>query len=104
LTYHFITVPFLLLHWVTNNDICALTLLESKLTGVKDENTFVGRIVQPIYNAHLESKHYYWISIVLFAVTAFRLHYQYDYWFIRFAIKIIFLALLAFKNKMSKII
>lgn len=82
LTYHFITVPFLILHWITNNDTCALTLLESTLTGVEENHTFIGNIIKPIYNAHLDSKHYYWISVLLFLITTYRLHYQYSFWYV----------------------
>ena len=83
LSYHFITVPFLLLHWITNNDVCALTLMESKLTGVPEDQTFTGSVIKPIYNMHLESKHYYWISILLFAVTIYRLWSVYNFGYLR---------------------
>lgn len=83
LSYHFITVPFLLLHWIMNNDTCALTLMESKLLGLPEAQTFTGSVIKPIYNMHMESKHYYWIAIALFAVTTYRLwttyHFEYLY-------------------------
>lgn len=88
LTYHFIAIPFLVLHWITNNDTCALTLLESKVRGVDDDQTFIGNIIKPIYNAHLTSKHYYWIMAVLFLITTLRLHYTYHFWYITFTWKL----------------
>jgi len=81
LTYHFITIPFLVLHWWTNNDTCALTLLEAKITGVKDDQTFIGRIIKPIYNAHLGNRHYYYVVGVLYLITVLRLYYQYHFWY-----------------------
>lgn len=47
---HAIMVPFLYVHWLTNNDTCALTEVE-KLLSKKTQNTetFVGSIVSPVY-------------------------------------------------------
>jgi hypothetical protein len=42
--------PFLMLHWVLNDDTCALTALECKLRGLEDcGESFVHKIVSPIY-------------------------------------------------------
>lgn len=50
LTLHLIGVPFLLMHWVTNQSTCALTEIEKFLCGkVQDEDTFIGSIVAPVY-------------------------------------------------------
>jgi len=50
LVLHAILCPFLLFHWILNNDTCAVTELEKKISG-KTENTqtFVGSIISPIY-------------------------------------------------------
>ena len=90
LTYHFITIPFMLFHWVTNNDTCALSLLESVITGNTEDKTFIGRIVKPIYNGHIQSKHYYWICALLFAITTYRLYQQYDFQILRIMIDMFF--------------
>ncbi len=50
LVMHAVLVPFLLLHWLTNSDACALTLLEKKLRGIKnDSESFIHNLVAPIY-------------------------------------------------------
>ena len=50
LEFHYILVPFLFLHWITNNNTCFLTNLECLLTNEKDtKKSFIGRIVEPIY-------------------------------------------------------
>lgn len=50
LSLHLIGVPFLMLHWVTNQSTCALTEIEKYLSGkVDDEETFIGSIVSPVY-------------------------------------------------------
>ena len=99
LSYHFITVPFLILHWLTNNDVCALTLIESKLTGKTEDQTFIGNIIKPIYNMHLESKHYYWITAILFAVTTYRLWSVYQFKYLRLVWSIVKLSITRLKQK-----
>ncbi len=37
-------------HWWVGDDTCFLTLLESKITHKPHSETFIGRIVKPIYN------------------------------------------------------
>lgn len=36
-------------HWYANDDTCALTIMEQKLTGVKKEESFMNQVVNPIY-------------------------------------------------------
>jgi len=45
-----VIIPFVFFHWAINDDTCALTLLESRLTGVEEKHTFFGRLMSPIYN------------------------------------------------------
>lgn len=40
---------FLMFHWLTNNDTCALTLIEGYLTDQDEAETFTGKIIKPIY-------------------------------------------------------
>ena len=73
LTYHFIIVPFLWIHWYTNNDVCALTLIESKLRGIEDtSDTCIGSVINPIYK--VQNKDFYIITAVLFVITAYNLN------------------------------
>tara|TARA_B100001093_G_scaffold184123_4_gene176766 strand:- start:7653 stop:7895 length:243 start_codon:yes stop_codon:yes gene_type:complete len=47
---HAMLIPFLFLHWLTNNDTCALTEIEKWITNTSDnEGTFIGSIVSPIF-------------------------------------------------------
>ena len=41
---------FLMIHWYLMEDTCLLTLIEEKITGRKSSDTFIGRIVKPVYN------------------------------------------------------
>ena len=46
LTIHLIILPFIVLHWVTNQSVCALTEIEKFMTGKEnDYETFFGQIM-----------------------------------------------------------
>lgn len=49
LVLHALVVPFLWLHWVLNDDTCALSVLENRLRGVSVDQTFVHALVSPVY-------------------------------------------------------
>ena len=78
LTYHFIIVPFLWIHWYTNNDVCALTLIESKLRGIENtSDTYIGSIINPIYK--IKNNDFYIITAFLFIITSYNLYYTYNF-------------------------
>lgn len=66
-----IFVPFMVLHWVMNNDKCLLTLLESQIRGTSENETFFGRIFKPIYN--VKDKDIYIVTFILFCCALLRL-------------------------------
>ena len=43
-------IPFVMFHWVMNDDTCCLTHMEHKFTNTPIDQTFSGRIIGPIYN------------------------------------------------------
>jgi len=45
----------IIFHWLLNNNVCALSLLECKLRGIPMDNTFVSRIVTPFYSPNNEN-------------------------------------------------
>jgi len=50
LTIHFIIIPFIVLHWITNQSVCALTEIEKFLSNkTDDDDTFFGKLVGPVY-------------------------------------------------------
>lgn len=49
LEFYSIVVPFLFFHWSVNDDTCALTLMEQKITGKHKDETFFGRIMTGVY-------------------------------------------------------
>ena len=81
LTYHLMIIPFLWFHWIINDNTCALTMIESKLRGVEPSTTFVGSVVNPIYEP--KTYQYYIITAILFAITVYRLKCQYDFFILK---------------------
>jgi hypothetical protein len=49
LEFYSILIPFLFYHWSVNDDTCALTRAEMMVTGQQKEETFMHRVVSPIY-------------------------------------------------------
>ena len=49
LVLHLMVMPFLWLHWLVNDDTCALTLMERHLRGVSAEESFFHNLVSPVY-------------------------------------------------------
>jgi len=56
LLLHFIAIPFIVLHWIMNNNTCCLTVaeraLKKKLYGddYKEEECFTCRLIEPVYD------------------------------------------------------
>ena len=50
LKLHLLLIPFLMIHWITNNDTCALTEIEKYLRGTSNGyQTFIGSLVGPVF-------------------------------------------------------
>lgn len=64
---------FLMFHWVTNNDTCALTMIEGYLTDQKEDETFLGQIIKPVYR--ISSREIYIALIVLTIIATYKYFY-----------------------------
>ena len=49
LEFYSMVIPFIFYHWSVNDDTCALTQAEMYMTGKEKDETFMGRVVGPIY-------------------------------------------------------
>jgi hypothetical protein len=49
LSLHAVTIPFVMLHWATNQTVCALTEMEKLVSGKQEDDTFFGQVFIPIY-------------------------------------------------------
>jgi len=80
LTYHTIVVPGILIHWITNNNVCSLTMLESRLTNTPVDKTFIGKILHPFFEVN--NIGIYAIVIALWLLSLYRLE-KYNYAMLR---------------------
>lgn len=72
LTIAFLMAGLIMLHWLLNNNVCALTTLEAKLRGVEDTGeTFIGQFVNPVYE--LTNRKIWAATGALFLIAAFKL-------------------------------
>lgn len=70
---HIILVPFLWLHWITNNDTCSLTVLESYITDTKVTDTFIHKIIGPVYN--ISNTEIYICTFFLLCISYYKMMY-----------------------------
>jgi len=83
LTMHIIIVPFILLHWVLNNNTCSLTVAEKfireKTYGkqVNENECYSFKFIAPIYDFNKNHKDYsnftYGLTISLWLVSVFNM-------------------------------
>lgn len=67
----------LLLHWYTNSNVCSLTVIESYLRGLPQNNTFMYQLIGPVYNiskTHLNILSY----IIVFLTMGVSIYYLYN--------------------------
>lgn len=83
---HSIIVPFIMFHWITNNDMCALTLMEKEIRKRlnKDSNgddCFTCKIIEPVYNFknnnNGKERFIYGSTIFLWIVSISKLYMKY---------------------------
>ncbi len=80
---HAIVIPFIILHWLLNNNTCCLTVAEKyvreKNTGisVKDEDCFTYQLVSPIYDFNKDHQSFstfiYLLTISLWIVSVYNI-------------------------------
>ena len=73
LMYYCFIVFFIMLHWHYNNDTCVLTVIESKLRGKKQNDTYFGRLMKPIYN--VSSTEIQYVTLILFASAFLKIRF-----------------------------
>ena len=88
LLLHSIVVPFIMIHWILNNDTCAITLMEKyvriQMNGgdyVDDKDCISYKVIGPIYNfmnEHVDYSRWTWImTSMLWFVTLYKLRVKY---------------------------
>ena len=71
LVAHVLVTPFVWVHWVLNDDTCALTLLEKRVRGCDDASSFMYNLVSPVYKVRdADMRAWSWAgSVVLWLVS-----------------------------------
>lgn len=74
LVAHLLLMPFLWLHWVLNDDTCALTALEQRMRGLPSTSgSFVHSLVSPVYKVSDEEvSALAWVASVLLWLLTLR--------------------------------
>lgn len=77
----------ILIHWIANNNVCSLTLIEYKLReiitkkSVNRQDCFMARLIDPVYdfkkNNHSLSAFLYLILIILILLSLYKLRRNY---------------------------
>ena len=85
---HAIFVPFMIFHWVINDNTCVLTLIErnirKKMNGgkVNDEDCITCRLIEPVYDFRKNYKTFtiiiYTVTILLWLISTGKLVYRYN--------------------------
>ena len=70
---YFIIIPTIVMHWVFNSNVCALTVLESILTNTPMNDTFINSILDPFFRIEHNST-YYIITLVLYSISCYKLY------------------------------
>lgn len=88
LSLHTILIPFILLHWVLNNNTCSLTVAEKFIRQytygetAKQDDCFTYKFISPIYDFNKNHESYstftYIITISLWFISVYNLSYKYN--------------------------
>ena len=84
---HAIIIPFIILHWLLNNNTCCLTVAEKYIreknngTTVKEEDCFTYQLIAPIYDFNKDHQSFsifiYILTISLWFVSVYNLSNKY---------------------------
>jgi hypothetical protein len=87
LLLHSIIIPFVMIHWILNNNTCFLTFLEQKIkskiygTPIDLNECFTSKIIHPIYNFKASNEEFslyiYVVTIILWIMSISKLTYKY---------------------------
>lgn len=85
---HSIFIPFLILHWICNDNTCVLTIVERKLRKEiygenAEDDCITCKLIEPVYDFRKNydefTKIIYAITITLWLVSVCKLYYKYDH-------------------------
>lgn len=79
LMMYIITIPFIMIHWICQDNTCMITLVEKQIRGSQNE-CITCKLIEPIYDFPKNYKKYglviYGVTIVLLLVAISKLSYK----------------------------
>lgn len=72
LILHIVTCISLFIHWQSNSDVCCLTSLEAKMRGIESSETFIHRLVSPVYT--ISNRTIYSLTFLLMSISVYKLY------------------------------
>jgi len=88
LSMHVIAMPTMMFHWITNQNVCSLTLLESKLRGRDCNKTFISEVLYPFFSMS-NDRVIYTLTFVWWLIALYKLKTQYDFNLLRMCFALI---------------
>lgn len=73
LLLHVLMCICLFIHWKTNSNACSLTIIEAKLRGLNHSDTFMNRLITPIYRVNNDNMIWF-ITFVLMCISIYKLY------------------------------
>ena len=76
ISYNFIFILGMWMHWMMNSNVCVLSEIEYRLTGIKYNEGFINNVLTPIFELPKNSNVYitYGITGILFIVDCVKLY------------------------------
>lgn len=83
---HVVIVPFIMLHWILNSNVCCLTVLEKYIrtktvsTKIKDDDCFTYQLIAPIYDFSKNHQAFetfiYILTITVWLISIYNISYK----------------------------
>lgn len=64
----------LLMHWMTSQHYCILSLVESKLRGIEYEDGFLNAVLKPLFGFGVSNSLAYAVTLALLVISITRIH------------------------------
>jgi hypothetical protein len=87
LVLHAVVVPFMIIHWIANNNLCVLTLIEkhirTQLYGSEQKNNdcFTCNLIEPVFDFTNDkgssTLFIYLVTFGLWGITLYNLYYKF---------------------------
>lgn len=84
---HAIIIPFIVFHWIVNNNTCSVVFVEKKINRLvfgydKDYRGFFANLIEPVYDFKKNHNEYalciYGITIALWLVSVYKIYQRYE--------------------------